>query len=359
MINLECLSYLLIFIGILNISIIYYMKNKINKVVNLLTQATLLNQDLEYDVEKFLENIGSILKILDINNYGYEFTFMNNIIKSKELKTTSCKKIISNNICTYNYKVLFKFCPSYYKDEQKDKFDLILNMISMIIKQDLEIKKESINKSFSNISQYHTFILHDIKNISQFFHTLEFNINQCKTQEDKIRLFEYLKSSNHLLDNKSSKIVKLLEQNSTELELDSKVDINLKLFILDIINIYQLKANIEGNSTIYQNKDLMQWVFDNIIKNISDKMKKQKDIKVDITISKDDKYTIVSILDSGEHIKDINKIFEPFYTTKDTGLGIGLYKVKTLLNSIDAILDVSNLSNGVEFKIKFKNNKDK
>ena len=353
--NQEHLPFILIFIGLLSISIIYYFKYMVNKVMILLSQAIALNKKLNYDVEDFLENIGDILYKLDFKDYGYKIYFLNKIVKHK--KIISCKIVLTQTIKSGDYKVVLELCPNNYKGEKKDKFKIILNVLSIIIQENLMIKTESINKSFLNISKYHTFILHDVKNISQFFHTLQYNIDQCETQEDKNRLFEYLKSSNKLLDNKSSKIVKLLEQNSLELEYDTTTKISLNSFIKKIAIVYSLDVIVEGDASITQNDILLQLVFDNILKNIVDKIKIQKDIKVTINILNEEDFIVVSIIDSGTHIENINKIFEPFYSTKESGLGVGLYTVSTLLNKIDAKIEVSNSKLGVEFKIIF--NKDK
>ena len=58
---------------------------------------------------------------------------------------------------------------------------------------------------------------------------------------------------------------------------------------------------------------------------------------------------------SGTTEKDLKRIFEPFYTTKIDGTGLGLYVVKQLVDRNNAVIQVENGNlSGLCFKIMFK-----
>lgn len=74
------------------------------------------------------------------------------------------------------------------------------------------------------------------------------------------------------------------------------------------------------------------------------------------TALKDNVITI-SIGDNGKGIpaEDVNKLFDPFFTAKKTGMGLGLTSVKNILNSHSATVEVkSELKVGTTFFIRFK-----
>lgn len=80
------------------------------------------------------------------------------------------------------------------------------------------------------------------------------------------------------------------------------------------------------------NKNQIEQVFFNILKNSIDAIEEKYKIYekhngvIDISIKNSDFYIIVEIQDNGIGIqkKDILKVFDPFYTTKDVGKGTGL-----------------------------------
>ncbi|XPV54907.1 MAG: ATP-binding protein [Halarcobacter ebronensis] len=102
--------------------------------------------------------------------------------------------------------------------------------------------------------------------------------------------------------------------------------------------------------------ELVQVLF-NILNNSKDEfIKKQiKEPKIEIVLRKDRKNVLIEIIDNAEGIKfkDINKVFEPYLTTKEKGLGIGLYISKTIIeNSMKGQLLVENIKEGAKFIIK-------
>ncbi len=78
--------------------------------------------------------------------------------------------------------------------------------------------------------------------------------------------------------------------------------------------------------------------------------------EISIDVSKENNKIVVIIADNGGGIdKDIiDRVFEPYFTTKDQGkgTGIGLYMSKTIIErSMNGKLDVRNVNNGAEFRI--------
>ncbi|MCZ8217753.1 MAG: ATP-binding protein, partial [Cyclobacteriaceae bacterium] len=74
------------------------------------------------------------------------------------------------------------------------------------------------------------------------------------------------------------------------------------------------------------------------------------------TALKDDTVTI-SIHDNGKGIpqEDLNKLFDPFFTAKKSGMGLGLTSVKNILNSHSANIEVNSEPGvGTTFYIHFK-----
>lgn len=87
------------------------------------------------------------------------------------------------------------------------------------------------------------------------------------------------------------------------------------------------------NESIYVNlnKQLFSWTIENLVKNAIDAMKGKGQLKV--SIFNDDKYVKIHVTDSGKGISknQFSKIFEPGYTSKKRGWGLGLSLAKRII----------------------------
>ena len=83
----------------------------------------------------------------------------------------------------------------------------------------------------------------------------------------------------------------------------------------------------------------------------------KKSPSVLIKTSSEDNHTLIEVCDNGGGIDDklLDKIFEPYFTTKykSTGTGLGLYIAKVVIEeSLHGELSVRNSQHGACFKIK-------
>ena len=79
------------------------------------------------------------------------------------------------------------------------------------------------------------------------------------------------------------------------------------------------------------NPELHSWTIENLVKNAIDAMKGKG--KLDITIEDTDKYLKIKVSDSGKGIAkgQYRKVFEPGFTTKKRGWGLGLSLTKRIV----------------------------
>lgn len=140
---------------------------------------------------------------------------------------------------------------------------------------------------------------------------------------------------------------------------------NVKEAILNALTIINadLKAHnivLELNFETYEDikifgvKSEFSQVIISIISNSIDVLKNKEKPKIDINILSNGAEVIVKILDNGGGIKhkNLKKIFEPYFTTKEDGIGIGLYLSKMIIEEgFKGKILVENQKEGVLFSL--------
>jgi hypothetical protein len=98
-------------------------------------------------------------------------------------------------------------------------------------------------------------------------------------------------------------------------------------------NLIVFKTLMTNESIIAPvNSQLLSWALENLIKNGVDAMKGEGQIIISIDLK--DKSLMILVKDNGEGIKPeiFNKVFNPGFTTKKRGWGLGLSLAKRIIN---------------------------
>jgi len=127
---------------------------------------------------------------------------------------------------------------------------------------------------------------------------------------------------------------------------------------IDRIKLRHIKLEtdfIEEPAWIMADSEKLKIAFLNIIINAIEAMTEDEG-KLLISIKKKDHQYIVSIKDNGIGISDENlsRLFEPYFTSKQNGMGLGLASTLNILQSHNATYDVkSELNKGTTFQLFF------
>lgn len=133
----------------------------------------------------------------------------------------------------------------------------------------------------------------------------------------------------------------------------------LEDFKITIAESADIKLQYESDDILFQvDPSQIHQVISNLLINglrYSEKKTGKKEAVMIIGVSLQTERPYLEIIDKGEGIpaEDHDKIFEPFYTTDNTGTGLGLYIAKELCESNQARLDLIPSSQGACFRITF------
>lgn len=206
-----------------------------------------------------------------------------------------------------------------------------------------------INNPLAIISGYLKILTDQMKKNDIFDQTIEKAINVQKNSIQRIHnivsgLRTYARSSSDIIEN-----------------------ININEIITETLSFLQIiyeKEGIEIEKHLYEkealwvsgNKGKFQQILVNLLSNAKDATENMEKRKISIKTALENQNIIIEVQDNGQGIpqKDIEKIFNSFYTTKDTGkgTGLGLSIVKNIITNINGNITVqSQPQQGTTFKI--------
>lgn len=296
--------------------------------------ASNLFKNIEIDLDGILENIKNEEDIL---------------ILERQLKRSD-EKCIPINISI-----------SLALDENRSVLGIIylFNDISREKKIDRELKELDRMHILGELSAA---LIHDIGNpLAGMNNLIELLDNNWEDEKLRKEIFNFLdkeiKELNDLIVNflSFSKDTSLNREPTNIVELMKEV---INLLRPEIINKnIRLSENYMDNqkSIINVNKGNIKQAFINIVINCIQAVEKNGLISIDI--KNYEEKIIINVKDNGKGIKkgNIRKIFEPFYTTKKEGTGLGLSSTYKTIKEHDGHIFVnSEVDKGTEFIVELK-----
>lgn len=118
----------------------------------------------------------------------------------------------------------------------------------------------------------------------------------------------------------------------------------------------KLIDNSEGKAILVADKDQISRVFNNLIKNAIQAIPDTTEGLIEVEVVKDAEHVLIAIKDNGTGISDDkkDKIFVPNFTTKTTGMGLGLAMVKNIVEQANGTIWFdTKVGEGTTFYLKF------
>ncbi len=183
------------------------------------------------------------------------------------------------------------------------------------------------------------------------------NIDKTLLKEIEIEIMEKITFMSQTIDDFST----FFKRSKQKERFDVLQAINETLRLIDAqLNSSRIKLTINDKKLIH--KDITGFVNEfrqvvlNLINNAMDAINasKQENPSINITLENKNIDLVIYIEDNGGGItaENMKKIFDPYFTTKDKGSGIGLYMSKIIIeHHMKGSLRVKNYNNGAKFII--------
>jgi signal transduction histidine kinase len=141
-------------------------------------------------------------------------------------------------------------------------------------------------------------------------------------------------------------------KNASSIPLPETLSIDVADLVSDVLGLLKdqmgrlrieviVNINPEG-ITINGDKNLLEQVLINLLKNSVEALEKSGNKRIEITCSVQNQKTRITVSDNGEGIPEENmeRIFIPFYTTREKGSGIGLSLSRQIIRMHGGTLDI-------------------
>lgn len=283
------------------------------------------------------ENDISQINIQDINLgmkeilTTYPITFNKNIVYYVHVLTPTDTIIFQANDILFTQKITLAILVA--------SISIILGMLIVFVKKYYLAQKSR----YSVIGEMGASMAHDIRNP---LHVIKNNLDVLKHKrsfdEDGVNRFKIIDSAIYRIDHQINDVLDFLKEVPLEKTVH-KFSTVLENSIQDIILPENIKiSKPEKDLSIYCNARSFEAVLANIILNAIQAIGSSTgEIKISLTDS--EKATNIKIQDSGPGIKpeNLSHIFEPLYTTKQEGTGLGLATCKKIIEKHNGSVGVS------------------
>lgn len=298
-------------------------------------------QILETESEKISGIIVFVSSMSIIIAIGFGLYFSTLIgIPLKKLEITA-KEIGKGNL-----NVKFR----YDKDDEIGEFAQTFNLMTDSLKKVIELEKELAiskqkikNERLTTIDELSSRLAHDIRNpltVIQLNYEL---LKNSKNLSDKEKQhFQRVDLSIQRIVHQINDVLDFVREKPLKLERNSLLDI-LNSTLEDI----QIPKNItvekpSNDLMILSDKESLTIVFINIITNAIQVIGKSGTIK--IRFQENPSQYIIEVEDTGKGIldEDLQKIFDPIFTTKQEGTGLGLTSCKSIIEQHGGTISAKN-----------------
>ncbi|NOY88000.1 MAG: HAMP domain-containing histidine kinase [FCB group bacterium] len=231
---------------------------------------------------------------------------------------------------------------------------IIIGFIFLLFQKKITSTEQKLflNQTHSFLGRMVAVVSHEIKNPLMIIRaSAERLLKKNKSEESQFIVEE--------IDRLNQIVTGYLHFASTKgkfVEHDQQKSINMAEFIQNIKKHFQsnyphhqinwLEAEIDSHLTINTYPRSLRQVILNLLINGADAcLADERPITVGINVKNNKDRIKITIIDHGSGLnkKEIKKIFSPFYTTKTTGSGLGLYLSKKIIEDMGGILDINSI----------------
>ena len=304
------------------------------------------------ELSNFLIRFGQVYSLMFIIAIVLSYFLSSYITKSLKIITD---KIQETNVNHQNKKIEL--------EDGSQEINLLVesynNMVDKLEESAIKLAQSEREQAWREMAKQ---VAHEIKNPLTPMRLTVQNFQRRFDENDpnvKSKLDDYSKTLIQQIDTMSavanafSNFATMPAQQNETLNVVKIVQLSLEIFNENYIQFSSLEKEIIAR---FDRTQLIR-VITNLVKNAIQSIPDEQENKsVFVTVFQENNNVIISVKDNGIGVSEDNKsrIFEPKFTTKSSGMGLGLAIIKNIIENYNGTITFnSELGNGTEFIVSF------
>ena len=290
------------------------------------------NSEIEEELQEFISRLSLVYIFMFLVAIAFAYFLSSYITRSIKIISDRMQQTKLNE---RNEKIILGSASS----EIDVLVDAYNNMIDQLEESAVKLARSEREQAWREMAKQ---VAHEIKNpltpmrLSVQSFMRKFDPNDANIRE---KMTEYSQTLIQQIDVMSSiasafsDFAKMPTQNKEKIEVISVVKLALDIFYEDFI-IYQPKEK-----ELFANLDKTQLIriVTNLVKNALQAVEQEENPEIKVEVLSNKKQVEIIVTDNGKGIADEVKdlIFEPKFTTKSSGMGLGLAMIKNIIEAYD------------------------
>lgn len=235
--------------------------------------------------------------------------------------------------------------PVYTHDELGELARAFNDMAARLREARDEQRHEFQRDKIAALGELSLAMAHEIRNPIGVINTASKLLESADTGERRTELHRMIREESLRLDHLLKDFQQLARHRQpefTEINAAEPLEAALEVMLAGHDHVRVEHQRCDQACRISADKELLRQAWVNLIRNALDAMGNEGKLAVTTRLDKDRNEVVVSLCDSGPGIplELMTRLFEPFYTTKDHGSGLGLTIASTLVEANGASLEL-------------------
>jgi signal transduction histidine kinase len=319
-------------VGITILGVLYYLNLGSRRLMETLQSLYQLNLEVDQDPLEFIERSWPVLKSAGFSGLSHQTVWFGETL-SKHYGEEQPEPV-NRSIDAGEMQTILNFYPASSRGEQRILCDLLINTYMLIISSDFSARRRQISKTTEQLSRQQLFAQHDAKNLAQFITLLDEQLAQSDRDSDKLQLLDHIKTSMPVVVERARRLNPKSAMTDHDL---GKASLELSRWLSNLARALNIQLEVQGDVRYVGPEQALYEAMKNVLENFRQHTSHNPIVHARLEHDHGN-LSILILSDKSEDMQlpPVERMFEPFFTTSKSGMGLGLYLARTALAKLSA-----------------------